>query len=83
MAMKQASVLSAADREVYTGLLKWMCTSWFSMPITANSIMTIAYRYTPEEAEYLTGFLYRQKHSRTLPVSRIPALTNSGKKSTS
>lgn len=56
MAMKQASDLSAADRELYTGLLKWMCTSWFSIPITDNSIMMIAYRYTPEEAEYLTGF---------------------------
>lgn len=48
--------LSTTEKGIYTEFLKWMCTSWYSQPITDNSIMMIAYRYTPEEAEFLTGF---------------------------
>ena len=53
---RKASELSTKNREIYANFQKWICTSWYSQPITDNSIMQLAYRYTPEEAEWLTGF---------------------------
>jgi NAD-dependent dihydropyrimidine dehydrogenase PreA subunit len=53
---RKAADLSAGDRERYENFQKWINTSWYSQPITDNSIMIIALRYTPEEAEWLTGF---------------------------
>jgi NAD-dependent dihydropyrimidine dehydrogenase PreA subunit len=53
---RKASELSAKDREIYIRLIEWMSKSWYSQPISDNSIMLMAYRYTPEEAEWLTGF---------------------------
>ncbi len=59
--MKKASDLNATDREIYTKFLKWLCTAWFSLPITDSLVMTVAHRCTPVEAEFLTGFPFSPK----------------------
>jgi NAD-dependent dihydropyrimidine dehydrogenase PreA subunit len=48
--------LSAKDKEIYIRFIEWMNKSWYSLAITDDTMMMIAYRYTPQEAEWLTGF---------------------------
>lgn len=66
--VKKIADLSATNREIYTKLLEWLCTHWYNVPINDNVVMQMANRYTPEEAEYLTGFPLKPKTLEDLAV---------------
>ena len=50
-----------SDEAIYKGLIEWLNQAWFKLPEADELIPFLKARYTPEEAEFLTGMPFVTK----------------------
>jgi len=48
------------EQDIYDGFRQWLKQSWMIMPVNDELDTLLRTHYTPEEAEFLTGFPYRR-----------------------
>jgi Na+-translocating ferredoxin:NAD+ oxidoreductase subunit B len=68
------------DEIIYEKFTEWLKTSWFGVPDSPYSITAIQARYTPEDAEFLTGVPFRPTSVPALAEQKQVAETELGEK---
>jgi len=54
-------VLSDSEKQIYLQFIEWQRKSWYGVPGGEKLLEVIAAKYTPAEAEFLTGMPYSPK----------------------
>jgi len=60
MSEKDAA-LTQKEKEIYTGFIDWLSKSWYGVPGGEKLLPVIAAKYTPAEAELLSGMPFSPK----------------------
>jgi len=56
------AVTSDADKQIYLKFIEWQRKSWYGVPGGEKLLPVIAAKYTPAEAEFLTGIPFSPKN---------------------
>lgn len=56
------------EEAIFRNFIDWLGKTWWGLPESDQLLPLIKARYTPEEAEFLTGFFFRVAVWRNFPI---------------